>query len=140
TGADIIAEAKTYLGVPYVWGGESRTGIDCSGLVQASLKKLGIHVPRVAADQQHSGTAVASMAQAKPGDLVFFGNPAYHVAIYLGHNKIIESPEPGKTVHITEMYQQPTSIRRVVANAAPASVAPSATVTGGLSADSLTAA
>jgi cell wall-associated NlpC family hydrolase len=134
TGADIVAEAKTYLGIPYVWGGESRSGVDCSGLVQATLKKFGIDVPRVAADQQHSGTAVPSLSQAQPGDLLFFGNPAYHVAIYLGDNKLIEAPEPGKTVQINDVYQKPTSIRRVVDSAGTADAG------GGLRADQLTAA
>jgi cell wall-associated NlpC family hydrolase len=133
TGAAVVREAESYLGTPYVWGGESRGGIDCSGLVQASYKAIGISVPRVAADQQNVGTPVPKLADAQPGDLLFFGDPAYHVAIYLGNNRLIESPEPGKTVHITDVYQTPTSIRRVV---------PSGGVTsgGGLSASQLMAA
>jgi hypothetical protein len=131
-----VKRAETYLGVPYVWGGESRSGIDCSGLVQATYHSLGINLPRVAADQQHAGRPVASLAQAQPGDLLFFGDPAYHVAIYLGHNQLIESPEPGKTVHITDVYQTPTSIRRVI----PAAGSTSAAGVGGLSATQLVSA
>jgi soluble lytic murein transglycosylase-like protein len=95
---------------------------------------VGIDVPRVAADQQRVGTAVPSLADAQPGDLLFFGDPAYHVAIYLGHNRLIESPEPGKTVHITDVYQTPTSIRRV------APTPETAAATGGLSGAQLVAA
>jgi peptidoglycan DL-endopeptidase CwlO len=114
SGSAVVADAKKYLGIPYVWGGESATGMDCSGLVQKTFGDLGITLPRTAAEQSHEGTAVSSLAQAKPGDLLFFGSPAYHVAIYAGDNKIIESPEPGKTVHETEIYQTPTTIRRIV--------------------------
>jgi peptidoglycan DL-endopeptidase CwlO len=136
SGTNVVNEAKTYLGTPYVWGGESRTGIDCSGLVQATYKALGIDLPRVAADQAHEGTPVASLDQAQPGDLLTFGNPAYHIAIYLGDGKMIESPEPGKTVHITDVYQTPTAIRRIVS----ASEASPVASTNGKSAAALEAA
>jgi cell wall-associated NlpC family hydrolase len=136
TGADVVADAKKYLGVPYVWGGESMSGIDCSGLVQATYKDLGIDLPRVAADQSKVGTPVPSLAQAQPGDLLFYGDPAHHVAIYLGNNQLIESPEPGKTVHIIDSYRTPTSIRRIL----PAAAAVPAGASGGLSASQLTAA
>jgi hypothetical protein len=112
-GSAVVADAKKYLGIPYVWGGESTSGMDCSGLVQRTFADLGVQLPRTAAEQQQVGTAVPSLAGAKPGDLLFFGSPAYHVAIYAGDNKLIESPEPGKTVHITGVYQTPTYIRRV---------------------------
>ena len=124
TGADVVADAKQYLGIPYVWGGESTSGLDCSGLVQKTFGDLGISLPRVAADQAHAGTPVDSLADAQPGDLLFFGNPAYHVAIYAGNNQLIESPEPGKTVHITDVYQTPTSIRRIVPDTAATTVPP----------------
>jgi len=117
TGSAVVADAEKYLGVPYVWGGESNSGLDCSGLVQKTFKDLGIDVPRIAADQQKVGQAVPSLKDAQPGDLLFFGQPAYHVAIYMGNNKLIESPEPGRSVHITDVYQQPTSIRRIVPSA-----------------------
>jgi cell wall-associated NlpC family hydrolase len=136
TGADVVADAKKYLGVPYVWGGESMSGIDCSGLVQATYKDLGIDLPRVAADQSKVGTPVSSLAQAQPGDLLFYGDPAHHVAIYLGNNQLIESPEPGKTVHVIDSYRTPTSIRRILPTTAAAPV----TASSGLSASQLTAA
>jgi hypothetical protein len=137
TGADVVADAKQYLGIPYVWGGESTSGLDCSGLVQKTYKDLGIDLPRVARDQQQVGTPVASLADAQPGDLLFFGRPAYHVAIYLGNNQLIESPEPGETVHITDVYQTPTSISRIVPSAG---TTPGGPAVGGVSSAQLTAA
>jgi len=137
SGSDVVADAKQYLGIPYVWGGEDTSGMDCSGLVQHTYQDLGIDLPRTAAEQQKVGTPVGSLADAQPGDLLFFGKPAYHVAIYLGDNKLIESPEPGKSVHITDVYQKPTSISRVVPSGSPRSAAWTA---GGLSAGQLTSA
>jgi cell wall-associated NlpC family hydrolase len=140
TGDAVVSDAKQYLGIPYVWGGESRSGLDCSGLVQKTFGDLGISLPRVAADQAYAGTPVDSLADARPGDLLFFGNPAYHVAIYAGNNQLIESPEPGKTVHITDVYQAPTSIRRIVPDTATPSLADPAVSGAGLSSSQLLAA
>ncbi len=114
TGDDVIASAKKYLGVPYVWGGTTPSGLDCSGLVQLAFKDLGIDLPRVSRDQAKAGDAVASLSDARPGDLVAFGSPVDHIAIYLGGNRILEAPQPGQDVHITEMYRTPTAIRRIV--------------------------
>jgi len=136
SGDSVVADAKRYLGIPYVWGGESTSGMDCSGLVQKTFGDLGIKLPRTAAEQQQVGTPVASLADAQPGDLLFFGKPAYHVAIYAGNNQLIESPEPGKTVHETAIYQTPTSISRIVGSA----VDPGTSATTGRSAAQLEAA
>jgi peptidoglycan DL-endopeptidase CwlO len=114
TGAQVVASAEKYLGVPYVFGGTTTAGLDCSGLVQKAYGDLGISLPRVAADQAHAGTAVPSLDQAQPGDVLTFGDPAYHAAIYLGNNMMIAAPEPGDHVKIQSVYQTPTSIRRIV--------------------------
>jgi len=136
TGAQGVASAQKYLGVPYVFGGTTTSGLDCSGLVQKAYGDLGISLPRIAADQAHAGTPVASLAQAQPGDILAFGDPAYHVAIYAGNNMMIAAPEPGDHVKLQSVYQTPTSIRRVVGSSAtPASTGPQLTgpLSGGLS-------
>jgi len=91
TGDAVVAEAKEFLGLPYVWGGNSKEkGVDCSGLVQQVYKKFGIELPRLSADQARQGTAVANLSQAKPGDLLAWDNSsrnsgADHIAIYIGN-------------------------------------------------------
>jgi cell wall-associated NlpC family hydrolase len=122
-GSDIVAAAEKYLGVPYVFGGTTPSGLDCSGLVQRSYADLGISLPRIAADQAHVGTAVPGLAQAQPGDILAFGEPAHHVAIYLGNDRMIAAPEPGDKVKIQSVYETPASIRRVIPSAGPAGIA-----------------
>lgn len=94
----IIAQAEKLLGVPYLWGGMSAKGVDCSGLVRISHIMNGILLPRNASQQIKCGERV-SLDQLQRGDLVYFGTPATddkpmrvtHVGIYLGNNKIIHS-------------------------------------------------
>jgi hypothetical protein len=118
-GQAVVTEAKKYLGVPYVWGGTDPTkGLDCSGLVQLVYKKFGIDLPRVSYEQAKAGTPVASLDQAKPGDILAFGSPVHHVAIYIGDHKMVEAPRPGKDVRVSDVYETPTAIRRVLPDSA----------------------
>jgi soluble lytic murein transglycosylase-like protein len=118
SGDAVVASAKKYLGVPYVFGGTNpATGLDCSGLVQRAFSDLGIKLPRLAADQAKVGQAVPSMAQAKPGDLLAFDQPVDHIAIYVGGGKMIAAPHTGDKVKIENVYKTPTAIRRVTGTA-----------------------
>src|SRR4051812_16360455 len=115
SGDAVVQDASQYLGVPYQWGGtDPSTGLDCSGLVQRAYKDLGIDLPRVAADQARMGQPVASLADAKPGDLVAFGSPVDHIGIYAGNNKMVVAPHTGDVVKIQDITRTPTAIRRIV--------------------------
>lgn len=105
----IINTAKSYLNVPYVWGGTSAQGFDCSGFIQYVYGKHGVSLPRVTSDQYNAGTAI-SKSSLKPGDLVFFETykpGASHVGIYLGNNQFIHaSSGAGKVIisNLTSTY------------------------------------
>jgi soluble lytic murein transglycosylase-like protein len=120
-GEAVVAAAKTYLGVPYVWGGtDPASGLDCSGLVQRAYADLGYDLPRVSYEQATAGRPVASLDQAQPGDILAFGSPVHHVGIYLGNHQMIEAPRPGLDVRIGPVYETPTAIRRIVPDATAA--------------------
>jgi len=106
--------AQRYLGVPYVWGGESPAGFDCSGLVQYVYGQLGADLPRTAAEQARVGQPVASLADARPGDLLAFHDPVDHIGIYAGNGLMVVAPKTGDVVKVQAVSDEPTAIRRVL--------------------------
>jgi cell wall-associated NlpC family hydrolase len=105
-GAADIRIAQRYLGVPYVWGGASPAGFDCSGLVMYVFAQLGVSLPHNAAMQFTCCTPVPR-AQLQPGDLVFFGSsPAtiHHVGIYVGDDTMIDAPCTGEVVQYDTLF------------------------------------
>ena len=106
TGAQIVAEARKYLGTPYVYGGASPNGFDCSGFVYYVLKQFGYSPYRTPADQYKMGTSV-SKANLQPGDIVFFagtyGSGISHVGIYVGDGQFIHSPNSRSTVSYADL-------------------------------------
>lgn len=106
----VIAAASTELGRPYVYGAEGPNTFDCSGLMQFLFSRVGISLPRTAAEQQRATTPVSTP---QPGDLVFWGNPAYHVALYIGGGKIIAAPHTGTVVQIENLWGTPSKYGRV---------------------------
>ncbi|RZU65536.1 cell wall-associated NlpC family hydrolase [Microterricola gilva] len=119
TGQAVTDAAMKYIGVPYVFGGEDASGMDCSGLVQRVYADLGIEVPRLVSGQMTAGTEVASLAEAQPGDLIVTDN-AEHIVIYAGDNKVIHAPYEGRTVsHVERWFDESdiVTIRRIVPTA-----------------------
>ena len=96
---EIVTIAQRYLGVPYVWGGASPSGFDCSGLAMYCYAQIGIQMSHGATDQQRASIPVP-FSDLRPGDLVFFGNASFshHVAIFVGGTTIIEAPYTGALV------------------------------------------
>jgi len=97
--AAVLATADDYLGTPYRFGGTTPAGFDCSGYTQHVFAQNGVSIPRTADAQMDASTRV-SASNAQPGDLVFFvrGGRAYHVGIYTGDGRMMDSPRSGKTV------------------------------------------
>ena len=135
--SSVVAEAQKYLGVPYLWGGtDPAKGLDCSGFTQLVYGNLGIDLPRVSAQQATAGQPVASLASARPGDLVFFDHskdrPGIdHVGIYLGNGKMVAAPQPGESVKVQDVGS-PSVIRRVLPSQVPSTTAAAAPSLGGV--------
>ena len=134
----VVSQAQQYIGVPYAWGGtDPSTGLDCSGLSQLVYKNLGIELPRTASQQATSGRAVASLADAHPGDLVFFDYSSSragvdHVGVYIGNGKMIAAPQEGESVKVQDVGN-PTVIRRILPEQATATAsAPSGAALAGV--------
>jgi peptidoglycan DL-endopeptidase CwlO len=119
-GGDVVQASMQYLGVPYLWGGTNPDqGLDCSGFVQRVHRDLGIELPRVSTDQARGGQPVASLAEARPGDVLAFGQPVNHVAIYLGNGQMVHAPRRGDVVKIEAIDRPITAIRRYTTAAPP---------------------
>jgi cell wall-associated NlpC family hydrolase len=130
TGADVVADAEKYLGVPYVLGGESTSGIDCSGLVQKTFADLGVSVTRLVHTQKLEGQEVDGLANAKPGDLIVFKGGG-HIGIYAGNDMVIHAPYPGRTVSLQKLWVGDSgieTIRRIVPSTDSSSDSDSTTV------------
>lgn len=98
--------AMTFLGVPYLWGGTTPAGFDCSGLVQYVYAKQGVKLPRVAADQARVGEPIRRIEDLVPGDTVFFADSSGyigHMGMYIGNNKMIHAPRTGDVVKISDI-------------------------------------
>lgn len=115
SGGSIASNAAKYIGVPYVYGGTSPSGFDCSGLIYYAAKEAGISLPRTSQAQSTLGSYVP-VSDLKAGDLVFWGGvgSAYHVGIYIGGGQYLHAPAPGQSVTIQSMaYFAPSFGRRL---------------------------
>lgn len=116
----VISTAKSLIGTPYVWGGESlqEGGFDCSGFTQYVFRQAGYSLNRISADQAKQGVYV-SRSSLQPGDLIFYSFAANgvinHVGIYIGNGQMINSPKTGDTVKITDVTTSYWQTRYVTA-------------------------
>jgi cell wall-associated NlpC family hydrolase len=109
TASGIVNIAKTMIGVPYVYGGSTPSGFDCSGFTSWVYRQAGITIPRTASQQQAAARRVATP---QAGDLVFFGYPAYHVGIYVSPGKMIDAQRPGTTIGYHSIWTTPSGYGR----------------------------
>jgi cell wall-associated NlpC family hydrolase len=105
----ILGIAAQYQGVPYQYGGTTPAGFDCSGYTAYVFRQMGISLPRTASEQQAASTPVSNP---QPGDLVFFGSPAYHVGIYAGNGMMWDSPHSGSSVGLRSIWSSSATYGR----------------------------
>jgi len=117
TRIDLCQYAQKFIGNPYVWGGTSLTkGADCSGFVQSVFKQFGVSLPRSSRQQVNVGTKI-SLADALPGDLIFYarGGTINHVALYIGNGQVVHASSPKTGIRISNAtYRTPAAVRRVL--------------------------
>jgi cell wall-associated NlpC family hydrolase len=106
-----IDAALSKLGKPYVYGATGPGSFDCSGLTSWAYNQGGVTIPRTSGTQSGFGAAVSRSAL-QPGDLVFYGSPAYHVGIYLGDGKMVHAPTSGDVVKISSLQNDYSGARR----------------------------
>ena len=99
----VVGIAMQYLGVPYVWGGASPSGFDCSGFAMYVYAQMGVSLPHNAAMQYNSVGVFVSRDQLQPGDLVFFDGLG-HMGMYIGGGQFIHAPHTGDVVKISSLY------------------------------------
>lgn len=129
----MVAFLKSHLGIPYVWGGGTLTGpsgidptsgqgpgFDCSSFVRYGIYEVSrgkVTLPRTSQDQQallaKYEFAYTSTATLKPGDLLFYGSPAHHVAMYVGGGQLVQEPHPGESSERVPVWGQPTNVARI---------------------------
>jgi cell wall-associated NlpC family hydrolase len=114
-GEAVLDAARAHLGVPYLWGGTDPVkGFDCSGLVQDAYRQIGVEMPKWSRHQATMGVEVASIDDALPGDVLTFGQPVNHVALYVGDGQMLHAPRTGEVVKIEPINRTIASIRRIV--------------------------
>lgn len=108
---DLVATSLQYLGIDYVWGGETPSGFDCSGLVKYVYAQYGVYLPRTTYYQINCGTEVKNRNDLQPGDLIFPHDG--HVQMYIGNGRVIHAPHTGDVVRIAPLGSY-ISARRII--------------------------
>ncbi len=110
TSGGALGIAASLVGIPYLYGGTTPAGFDCSGFTQYIFAQLGINLPRTAEEQRQAATPVATP---EVGDLVFFGSPAYHLGIYAGNGMMYDSPRTGLKTALRAIWSPDVTYGRV---------------------------
>ncbi|MEM9563294.1 MAG: transglycosylase SLT domain-containing protein [Actinomycetota bacterium] len=114
-GEAVVNAAADHLGVPYLWGGtDAEHGFDCSGLIQDAYRRVGVEMPKWSRHQATMGVEVPSIDEAMPGDVLTFGEPVNHVALYVGDGQMLHAPRTGEVVKIETIDRPINEIRRIV--------------------------